>query len=93
MSIGMDAFIEGVIATCDYVKAKKRSSKKMMLAFDEWNVWFHSNEDDQKIEPWSIAPSVGRCLQFWGRAGGGLYADFTDQTRWSGKNWVYRSTG
>ena len=56
MSVGMDAFIEEVIATCDYVKAKKRSSKKMMLAFDEWNVWFHSNEDDRKIEPWSIAP-------------------------------------
>ena len=56
MSVGMDAFIEEAIATCDYVKAQNRSSKKMMLAFDEWNVWFHSNEDDRKIEPWSIAP-------------------------------------
>src|SRR5699024_4345612 len=25
-------------------------------SFDEWNVWFHSNEQDQKIEPWSVAP-------------------------------------
>ena len=56
MSVEMDAFIEKAIATCDYVKAQNRSSKKMMLAFDEWNVWFHSNEDDRKIEPWSIAP-------------------------------------
>ena len=57
MSVGMDAFIEEVIATCDYVQAKKRSNKKMMLAFDEWNVWFHSNQADREIEPWSIAPS------------------------------------
>jgi alpha-N-arabinofuranosidase len=28
----------------------------MYLSFDEWNVWFHSNEADKQIEPWSIAP-------------------------------------
>ena len=55
-SLEMDHFIHTVIATCDYIKAKKRSKKKMMLSFDEWNVWFHSNEQDKKIEPWSIAP-------------------------------------
>src|SRR5690606_33952308 len=55
-SINMDAFIKSVVATCDYVKAKKRSKKQMMLSFDEWNVWFHSNEADRKIEPWQIAP-------------------------------------
>src|SRR5699024_8865481 len=52
----MDHFIQTVISTCDYIKAKKRSKKTMMLSFDEWNVWFHSNEQDRKIEPWSIAP-------------------------------------
>jgi len=55
-SLDMDHFIKTVIATCDYIKAKKRSKKTMMLSFDEWNVWFHSNEQDQKIEPWSVAP-------------------------------------
>lgn len=55
-SVGMDDFIESVIATCDYIKAKKRSDKTINLSFDEWNVWFHSNEADEKIEPWSIAP-------------------------------------
>lgn len=57
----MDAFIRTVIATCDYVQAKKRSKKKMMLSFDEWNVWFHSNEeDDKKMKnaPWQTAPSL-----------------------------------
>src|SRR5690625_2914175 len=47
-SLEMDHFIHTVIATCDYIKAKKRSKKKMMLSFDEWNVWFHSTEQDKK---------------------------------------------
>ena len=34
----MDDFIRTIIATCDYVKAKKRSKKTMNLSFDEWNV-------------------------------------------------------
>lgn len=55
-TLAMDEFIKTVIATCDYIKAKKRSKKTMYLSFDEWNVWFHSNEQDKKIEPWSIAP-------------------------------------
>ncbi|XID94047.1 alpha-N-arabinofuranosidase [Paenibacillaceae bacterium WGS1546] len=55
-SLEMEDFIRSVAATCDYVKAKKRSKKTMMLSFDEWNVWFHSNEADKKIEPWQIAP-------------------------------------
>jgi alpha-N-arabinofuranosidase len=55
-SMDMDAFIRTVIATCDYVKAKKRSNKQMYLSFDEWNVWYHSNESDKRLEPWTIAP-------------------------------------
>jgi len=55
-TLEMDHFIRTVKATCDYVKAKKRSKKTLNLSFDEWNVWFHSNEADKKIEPWSIAP-------------------------------------
>lgn len=55
-SLGMDKFIHTVIATCDYVQAKKRGKKKINLSFDEWNVWYHSHDADRKIEPWSIAP-------------------------------------
>jgi alpha-N-arabinofuranosidase len=55
-SMDMDHFIKTIISTCDYIKAKKRSKKTMYLSFDEWNVWFHSNEADKQIEPWSIAP-------------------------------------
>jgi alpha-N-arabinofuranosidase len=57
-SLDMDEFIRTVTATCDYIKAKKRSKKTMYLSFDEWNVWFHSNEADKKLEPWSEAPPL-----------------------------------
>ena len=60
-SLYMDHFIKTVTATCDYVKAKKRSSKDMMLSFDEWNVWFHSNEEDNETmarRPWQLAPHL-----------------------------------
>ncbi|MBR2766393.1 MAG: alpha-N-arabinofuranosidase [Blautia sp.] len=61
VSDDMDAFIRSVIATCDYVKAKKRSKKTINLSFDEWNVWFHSNEADNdlmKNHPWQVAPPL-----------------------------------
>lgn len=60
-SMEMDRFIHTVIATCDYVKAKKRSKKDMKLSFDEWNVWFHSDAEDDdtmKNRPWQVAPHL-----------------------------------
>ena len=54
-SMELDDFIYSVICTCDFVKAKKRSKKKIMLSFDEWNVWYHSN--GAPIERWSVAPN------------------------------------
>jgi len=55
-SLDMDQFIKSIISTADYVKAKKRSKKKMNLSFDEWNVWFHSHAADRRMDPWQIAP-------------------------------------
>lgn len=55
-TLDIDAFIKSVIATADYVKAKKRSKKTINLSFDEWNVWYHSHETDKKLERWTIAP-------------------------------------
>ena len=52
----MDDFISGVVAICDAVKAKKHGKKRINLSFDEWNVWYHSNEQDQKLEKWVRAP-------------------------------------
>jgi len=57
-SVNMDRFIKETISACDRIKTKKKSKKSINLSFDEWNVWFHSNENDKKIEPWSIAPPL-----------------------------------
>jgi len=53
--LDMDHFIKTVISTCDYIKAKHRSKKTIQLSFDEWNVWYHSNDADKEIAPWTIA--------------------------------------
>lgn len=55
-NMGMDEFIQSVVSICDYIKAKKRGKKQINLSFDEWNVWYHSNDADKKIERWCQAP-------------------------------------
>ncbi|MEG2951302.1 MAG: alpha-N-arabinofuranosidase [Clostridia bacterium] len=48
-SMDMDEFIKSVVSICDAVGGTKHSKKKLGLSFDEWNVWYHSNEQDQEI--------------------------------------------
>ncbi len=52
----MDRFIEGVIATADHIGAKRRSRKKLKLAFDEWNLWHQ--QDDSAPPEWQVAPRL-----------------------------------
>ena len=51
----MDRYIRATAATCDYVKALRRSNKTMALSFDEWNVWYQSR---QAPHPWAEAPRL-----------------------------------
>ena len=44
-----DSFIKSVVSICDAVKGKKRSKKTINLSFDEWNVWYHSSQQDQEV--------------------------------------------
>ncbi|MBV9847284.1 MAG: alpha-N-arabinofuranosidase [Kutzneria sp.] len=39
-AVDMDQFIDAVVATCDHVGATLRNRKKILLSFDEWNVWY-----------------------------------------------------
>ena len=55
-SVDMDNFINSIVAVCDYVKAVKHSKKQINLSFDEWNVWYHSNEEDKKLKKWVTHP-------------------------------------
>ena len=57
-NMDLDGFIKTVVSICDAVGGTKHSSKKINLSFDEWNVWYHSNEQDEEIkkaEPWGVA--------------------------------------
>lgn len=59
MAMRTEDFIHAVESTCDYVKAKKRSNKKMYLSFDEWNIWYHTcSSDDVEMynNPWRTNP-------------------------------------
>ena len=57
-SMDLDDFIHTVISICDAVKGKKHQKKQVNLSFDEWNVWYHSSEQDKEIwkrEKWGPA--------------------------------------
>jgi alpha-L-arabinofuranosidase len=51
----MDRFIDAVIATADHVGARVRSTKKLRLAFDEWNVWYQERFVGQGNLDWEYA--------------------------------------
>src|SRR4051794_20967561 len=54
----MDRFIEQVVATADAVGARRRSDKKIMLSFDEWNVWHAREFAPLAGEEWPVAPRL-----------------------------------
>jgi alpha-N-arabinofuranosidase len=55
----MDRFIKEAVAVSDAVAAKRRSAKRIMLSFDEWNVWYKARST-QDMEPpnWPFAPRL-----------------------------------
>ncbi|MGW0546156.1 arabinosylfuranosidase ArfA [Streptomyces altiplanensis] len=60
-AVDMESFIESVVATCDHVGARLKSSKKINLSFDEWNVWYMRRFQEQAdAEPldWPEAPRL-----------------------------------
>ena len=56
----MDSFIEEVVAIADSVAARRRSRKRIMLSFDEWNVWYRTRRPrEARIKPgWPSAPPI-----------------------------------
>ncbi|MBR3738810.1 MAG: alpha-N-arabinofuranosidase, partial [Eubacterium sp.] len=54
-TLELEEFIYSVICVCDYIKAKHRKKKTINLSFDEWNVWYHS--DNAPYERWSLSPA------------------------------------
>jgi alpha-L-arabinofuranosidase len=55
----MDRFTKEAVAVCDAVAAKRRSQKRIMLSFDEWNVWYKARSGEHLKKPgWPIAPRL-----------------------------------
>jgi len=57
-SLDMQYFIETVVSTADHVGNKLRSSKKIKLSFDEWNIWYldEHRASDEVNDEWRSAP-------------------------------------
>jgi len=61
--VDMARFIESVVAIADTVAATKKSDKRIMISFDEWNVWYlHDGDGGQNDKPeekgWPVAPRL-----------------------------------
>jgi alpha-L-arabinofuranosidase len=57
-AVDMESFIDGVVATCDHVGARLKSSKKIGISFDEWNVWYQSKTQNEPVRDWAVAPRL-----------------------------------
>lgn len=55
----MERQIRDVIAACDFIRARDRHKKTMMLSFDEWNVWDmgRSPGEPPGFVRWTSAPA------------------------------------
>jgi alpha-N-arabinofuranosidase len=62
LSQKLDRYIETVHSAIRLVKANKRSTRDVTISFDEWNVWYHSNQQDRAIldgnQGWPHAPKL-----------------------------------
>jgi alpha-N-arabinofuranosidase len=55
----MDLFIQEIVAVADSVAARRRSTKRMMLSFDEWNVWYKARSTADLRQPgWPERPRL-----------------------------------
>jgi alpha-L-arabinofuranosidase len=56
----IDNFIEEVVAIADAASARRRSDKRIMLSFDEWNVWYRTRRNrHERVKPgWPVAPEI-----------------------------------
>ncbi|MHB8063873.1 MAG: arabinosylfuranosidase ArfA [Ruminiclostridium sp.] len=53
-----DSYLKTAIATCDYIKAKAKSKKKVNISFDEFNTWHSISEEQRFNKRWTVAPPI-----------------------------------
>ena len=80
----VDAFIEEVVAIADAAAAKRRSAKRIMLSFNEWNVWYRTRRPYQTPDAArmaSRAADIGGSIFGGGCAGGRWLPHLAPQSR------------
>ncbi|MGB7281365.1 MAG: alpha-N-arabinofuranosidase [Candidatus Acidiferrum sp.] len=58
MNLSMEQQINEIAAVCDMVQGHKRSTKKLWLSFDEWNVWYRERTGDAVNGHRQVAPHL-----------------------------------
>ena len=58
LNLDMDFQIQETIAVCDYVRGLLKSSKRLWLSFDEWNVWYRARSGDHTNGRGKFAPPL-----------------------------------
>jgi len=58
MNLDMERQMREVAAVCDYVQALRRSSRRIWLSFDEWNVWYRARRGDAVDGHRAVAPRL-----------------------------------
>ena len=59
-AVDLDHFVRSVAATADAVGVQRGSAKQIGISFDEWNVWYHAEEDPSVVTggEWPTAPRM-----------------------------------
>ena len=58
MNMDMERQIQNVATVCDEVQEKLRTSKKLWLAFDEWNIWYRARSQEHMDGKGQVAPPL-----------------------------------
>ena len=58
MNLDMDRQIRESAAVCDYVQGLRKSSKRLWLSFDEWNVWYRARSGNATNGQRQFAPKL-----------------------------------
>ena len=58
LNLSMDRQIAESLAVCDYAQARRHSSKKLWLSFDEWNVWYRKRSGADVDGNKQVAPHL-----------------------------------
>ena len=93
MNLDMDRHIHEIAAACDYVQGLRKSSKRLWLSFDEWNVWYRARDRQAPRRPTrGRAAPARRGLQPRGRTAGGRLPEHAVAQLGSGARGVSRAT-